>query len=167
MKLAFVSDIHEDVVSLRIAMQKIEKAKPDQIICLGDISGYNAIHYNYINTRNAHECLNIIRANCSIILLGNHDFNAIRKIPDFSPGFDYPQNWYELDYYEKKHIANNRLWSYDDAELNPKYRTSDITFLKSLNQVEILEVENQKLLLSHYVYPNITGILVDYLLKSR
>src|SRR6056297_770040 len=117
MKLAFISDIHEDVVSLQIAMHKIEKSKVDKIICLGDISGYSAKHYYHIQTRDAHECLNIIKQNCSVILLGNHDFHAIKKIPDISPRFNYPADWYQMDVFEKKQISQNRLWIYEDTEL--------------------------------------------------
>lgn len=167
MKLAFISDIHEDVVSLRLALSKIEKYKVDHIICLGDISGYNPIHYNYVGTRNAHECLNIVKQVCSHIVLGNHDYNAIGKIPEFSPGFDFPPDWYDLDYFEKKHIANNRLWCYEDYELKPKYSRSDIEFLSSLKQFEIFKTSQYNIFLSHYVYPNISGMLVDYYMDKE
>src|SRR6056297_3454194 len=107
MKIAFISDIHEDVVSLSIAINKITKLTIDKIVCLGDISGYNPMYYDFINTRNASECLKILKENCDIIIPGNHDYNSIRKIPEYHPGFNYPSNWYELDYYEKKEISNN------------------------------------------------------------
>ncbi|MFO7789569.1 MAG: metallophosphoesterase family protein [Bacteroidota bacterium] len=164
MKLAFISDIHEDVVSLGMAIDKIHKLGADKIICLGDISGYNPKYYDYIHTRNASECLHIIRQNCDIIVPGNHDYNAIKKIPECSPGFNYPADWYELDHYEKRSIACDRLWDYDDAELQPKYRKADVAFLSQLNQFEILETENYNILLSHYAYPNLSGLVVDFYL---
>lgn len=164
MKIAFISDIHEDVVSLSIAINKINKLNIDKIVCLGDIAGYNPKYYDFIHTRNASECLKILRENCDIIIPGNHDYNAIRKIPDYSPGFNYPTDWYELDHFEKREIAKNRLWDYDDAELNPKFRKADVKYLSQLNQFEILKTENYNILLSHYVYPNLSGLLVDYYL---
>ena len=37
MRIALISDIHEDVVSLKQALRKISKQKVDEIACLGDI----------------------------------------------------------------------------------------------------------------------------------
>ncbi len=167
MKLAFISDIHEDVVSLQVAMRKIEKSKVDKVICLGDISGYSAKHYDHIETRDAHECLNIIKQNCSVILLGNHDFHAIKKIPDISPGFHFPSDWYDLDIFEKKQLSNKRLWIYEDTELQPAFSKADIAFLSELRQVKVMEVEGYNILLSHYVYPNISGMETEYFLDHK
>ncbi|MFP4664538.1 MAG: metallophosphoesterase family protein [Bacteroidales bacterium] len=162
MKLAFISDIHEDVVSLSIAMNKIHNLGVDKIICLGDIAGYNFKYYDYHHTRNASECLAILRKYCDIIVPGNHDYHAIKKIPEMSPGFNFPADWYELDYFRKKRIGGRRLWDYDDADLHPKLRTEDVDFLSGLKQYEILEAENYNLLLSHYLFPNLSGMLVDF-----
>jgi predicted phosphodiesterase len=164
MKLAVISDIHEDIVSLRLAIQKIEKANVDEIICLGDISGYNPKYYNYFDTRDAHECLDVIKQNCIIILLGNHDLHAIKKLPELSPEFDYPKNWYSLDYYEKMEYAKGRILLYDDSDLAPRYSKADLEFLSDLKQYEILNTDNYNILFSHYAYPNISGLEIVYYL---
>lgn len=165
MKLAIISDIHEDIVSLRLAMHKIEKANVNEIICLGDISGYNPKYYSYFDTRDAHECLNVIKQNCSIILLGNHDLHAIKKLPELSPEFNYPYNWYDLDYYEKLEYAKGKILLYDDSDMTPRYSKADIEFLSVLKQYEIFDAENYKILFSHYAYPNISGLEVVYYLN--
>jgi len=167
MKVAFISDIHEDVVSLSVALNKIRKLSADKIICLGDIAGYNFKYYDYHHTRNASECLKMLRDNCDIIVPGNHDYHAIKRIPEISPGFDFPPEWYELDHFRKKEIADRRLWDYDDADLHPKLRSEDADFLSKLNEYEILETENYDLLLSHYVFPNLSGMLVDFYRNSE
>lgn len=57
MKIAIISDIHEDVVSLQLALKKIIKTGCDKIVCPGDISGFSMAHYNYHHHRNGHECM--------------------------------------------------------------------------------------------------------------
>ena len=157
MKLAFISDIHEDIISLKEAMRKIEKAGCDEIICLGDISGFSAPYYNYYDSRNASECLSIIKNSCSHVILGNHDLFAIQKIPEISPNFQFPENWYELDYHQKKAISNNQVWINEIDELNPLYKKVDIVFLSSCPETEIIEKEGVKFFISHNIYPNISG----------
>lgn len=157
MKLAIISDIHEDIVSLRQAFGKIEKMQCDEVICLGDLSGFSVPYYPYLQTRNAHECLAIIRANCKIIIAGNHDLNACRRIPRISPLFNYPNNWFELDYHEKLELSGAELWMYEENELDPLYSKVDLEFLSSLPEYEIMHVADRKLFFSHYLYPNITG----------
>ena len=157
MKLAIISDIHEDIVSLRLAIARIEKEQCDEIICLGDISGFSEPYYPYRQTRNAHECLAVIRANCKIIIAGNHDLNASRIIPENSPLFNYPEDWYDMDYFEKMEVSQGKLWMYDENELNPLYSKSDIEFISLLPEYEILTFGEKNIFFSHYLYPNITG----------
>ena len=93
MKIAIITDIHEDLLSLQEAFRQIEKHQCDEIVCLGDISGYSIPYYNYLNRRNAHECLSLIRSNCKIVILGNHDIHAGSIIPSHCNFFDFPDNW--------------------------------------------------------------------------
>ncbi len=157
MKIAIISDIHEDIISLKEAMRKIEKAGCDEIICLGDISGFSVPFYDYYDSRNASKCLSIIKSNCSHIILGNHDLFAIQKIPDISPNFQYPDNWYELDYHQKKAISNNQVWLNEIDELNPLYKKTDIEFLSNCPETEVIEKGDFKFFISHNIYPNISG----------
>ena len=64
MKIAIVSDIHGNLEALKTTLEDIEKRSVDQIICLGDII-MKGVH--------SHECLNLIREKCDIVLRGNCD----------------------------------------------------------------------------------------------
>ncbi|MDD5464646.1 MAG: metallophosphoesterase family protein [Candidatus Moranbacteria bacterium] len=64
MKYGIISDIHSNLEALEKTLELINKAHVDEIICLGDIVGYGA---------NPNECVEIIKRQCSVVLLGNHD----------------------------------------------------------------------------------------------
>jgi len=68
MVLVIISDIHGNLEALEAALSLIDEAKPDQIICLGDIVGYGA---------NPNECVDLVRSKSQVVLLGNHDAAAI------------------------------------------------------------------------------------------
>ncbi|MEA3444819.1 MAG: metallophosphoesterase family protein [Bacteroidota bacterium] len=157
MRIAIVTDIHEDIISLQLAFRKIEKLGIDKTVCLGDISGFGVPYYQHYDTRSAHECLKLIRENCDTIILGNHDLNATNRIPEISPEFEYPNNWFDLDYFEKKEISEGRVWLYEENEMHHKYSKNDIAFLSEKKEIEIFETDGLRILFSHFVYPNITG----------
>lgn len=157
MRIAFISDIHEDIVSLRQAFRKIENLNCNNIICLGDISGFSAPHYDYYNTRNASNCLNLIREKCNIIIAGNHDLHAARKTPNINPEYKYPKDWYTYDFHKKLDLSKGYVWLYDNDELNPLYKHNEIDFIKTLPEIETYHTHKHKILLSHYCYPNLTG----------
>ena len=156
-RLALISDIHEDILSLRKVLQKIEKTGFDYLICLGDISGFSAPYYKYRKTRDAHGCLSLLREKCDMILPGNHDFHAARMIPEHSAVFDFPLNWSEMDFREKQKLANNEIWLHEENELNPLYSEEDIQFLRSLPEYSMFRIPACDILLSHYAYPNLSG----------
>jgi len=162
MRLAIITDIHEDLVSLKNALRKIDKMKCDEIICLGDISGFSAMYYNYLESRNAHECLRLLRENCSTILLGNHDIHAGKIIPEISDFFQYPDNWYDIDYHDRQELGGRILWLHEEDDLDPLYKQSDITFLKSLKQISIKDVNAFNILFSHYIHPNTSGLKREF-----
>jgi len=157
MKLAIISDIHEDIVNLKQTLHKIEKTGCDKIFCLGDISGFSVPHYRYFDTRNAHECLKLVKENCEVVILGNHDLQAARRIPEAHGDFRFPENWYELDYRERKALSQGKVWLYDHDELDPLYTRDDINYLKSLPEKSILEQDSKRILFTHYIIPNISG----------
>ena len=64
MKIAIISDIHENLEALKATLKDIEKRKVDKIICLGDIIA-KGVH--------SKECISLIRTNCEIVLQGNCD----------------------------------------------------------------------------------------------
>lgn len=157
MRLAIISDIHEDIEMLKEAFRKIEKQKCDEVVCLGDISGYSAPYYNYLESRSAHECLKLVKANCKIIVLGNHDFFAAKFVPKNSQIFDFPENWYQLDYQTRKALANDQVWLHEVNELHTLYPAKDLEFLRTLQQYDVQETVAGDILFSHYAFPNISG----------
>jgi len=64
MKIAVISDIHSNLAALEAVLEDIEARGIEEIICLGDVIGYGP---------NPRECVDLVLANCSICLCGNHD----------------------------------------------------------------------------------------------
>lgn len=161
MRLALISDVHEDVRQLKHILKKIDVLGYDQLICLGDISGFSVPYYSYSETRNAHDCLSLLRERETIILPGNHDFFAARTLPKISDVFDFPENWYELDVDQQAVLSNNELWLHDD-ELDTNYNFEDIDYLSALPEYHVMETGGQNILFSHYVFPNMAGFKKEF-----
>jgi len=157
MKIGIISDIHEDIFSLKGALKAIEKANCDEIVCLGDIVGFGLPQYDFFGTRDAGECLDLVKSVCDHVLLGNHDLYAIRKLPEYTAGFDYPDDWYELDFINRKDLADGKLWLYEDSELSALLTHADRAYLDSLTSYGVVSYEGVDLLLSHFVFPDIAG----------
>ena len=157
MKIGFIADIHEDVVSLKKIIKILNDKKCDEIVCLGDIVGYGVPYYNFYDSRDANECISIIKANCKISVIGNHDLFAIRKLPEYTAGFDYPENWFNLTFDEKKKLSERKLWLYEDSELSPRLNRKSIQYLQSLNEFATAEFDEMKFFFSHFLYPDLSG----------
>jgi len=156
MKLGIISDIHEDVESLKKALGMLEKNSCDEIICLGDIVGV-CIHFEkYMSTRNAKKCVSLVRQNCKYIVAGNHDLYAARKIPEYRGGFNFPDNWYRLDIGERRELSEGKVWLYED-EIPNNLEPDDIEYLSSLKEFIIIGDNNKHYFFSHFIIPNITG----------
>jgi predicted phosphodiesterase len=153
-----LSDIHEDLESLEKAFRAIERQGCDEIACLGDISGYGAPHYSYPGGRDAHQCLSLVKKNCKYTVLGNHDLHAGEIIPRKGNIFDFPEDWYRLDYPARRQLVKNKIWLHEENDLDPMYTAADIDYLKSLPEYIVIGTGKQKILLSHYVYPNLSGL---------
>jgi predicted phosphodiesterase len=156
MRIALISDIHEDIINLQLALDKIDRMQCDEIICLGDISGYSASHHNYLELRNARECLHLVQKYCSLIVTGNHDLHAAYKTPKIS-GFEFPANWYDMGFWQRNEISNGRVWLYEQDELNPLYTNEDTDYVFNLPELFIKKYGDLNVLFSHYIYPNLTG----------
>ena len=114
MRLAILSDIHEDYESLLKIVGKAEARGFDKLICLGDISGFSLPYYKYGDSRNAPACLALLREKCDTIIAGNHDISAAGIDPELPDILKGQETWqHELD-------------------LDPGYSEEDISFLATL-----------------------------------
>lgn len=84
MRIVIISDIHEDGTRLNQAITRLERQNCDQLVCLGDMAGFDKRFYGYETIRNLSYCLNLIRANCTHVIAGNHDFFVMKKIPEWN-----------------------------------------------------------------------------------
>lgn len=64
MRYAIISDVHANIDALEPVLARIDALHIDQIICLGDVVGYNAT---------PNECADILRTRSIPTILGNHD----------------------------------------------------------------------------------------------
>lgn len=64
MRYALISDIHANLEALRVVLDKIDTLAVDEIVCLGDVVGYNAT---------PNECIEIVWKRGIVTICGNHD----------------------------------------------------------------------------------------------
>jgi predicted phosphodiesterase len=142
-RIAILSDIHEDLNRLQRVLNKIDRKGYDLLICLGDISGFSESYYRYPKTRNASACLELIRRKCEVIVPGNHDLYAAGKIPIL------PAN------------AGYEYWLHEE-DLDAGYSEEELAFLASLPEYAILPTPEYNIFLSHYLEPNLSGIIQGF-----
>lgn len=162
MRLGFLTDIHEDILNLEKALSILSKEKCDTLICLGDIVGFTIPFFRYIETRNAEECVRLIKENCSVVVAGNHDLYAVKKIPTHKAGFSYTEDWYQLDYETRAKKARNRIWLYEDNEIRCQLSDNAKEFIANLNETEIRNYDNMNILFSHFCYPDFSGSAIFF-----
>ena len=157
MKIGFVSDIHEDISSLKAAMGKMEGMQVDEVVCLGDIVGYSVPFYGFMNERDANACVDLVRSNCSAVVMGNHDLFAIRKPPEHAPFFQYPDNWYDLDFEERRKLADRKLYLYENNELPSLLSRRNREYIEGLPEYVVKDCGDHSVLFTHYAMPDCTG----------
>jgi predicted phosphodiesterase len=64
MQIAIIADLHANLEATLAVFREIDRRKPDKIVCLGDLTGYNA---------NPNEVVDIIRDREIPCIMGNHD----------------------------------------------------------------------------------------------
>jgi putative phosphoesterase len=64
MKIGVIADIHSNLEALTTTLEILHQQKVDQIVCLGDVVGYNA---------NPAECLELLQKENITTISGNHD----------------------------------------------------------------------------------------------
>jgi predicted phosphodiesterase len=162
MIVGFLADIHEDIDSLRLALDVLKEHQCEMIICLGDIVGFTLPFYHYIQTRNAEACITQVREHCVVSVAGNHDLYATRRIPEHTAAFEYGAHWYELDYSIRARKARNRIWLYEDNEIPPAIGSASLEYLKSLREIEQVSLGGLSCLVSHFCYPDFSGSTIFF-----
>ena len=82
--IAVISDIHSNEVALQAVLADIAQRDVEQIICLGDVVGYGP---------RPNECLDLVRQNASVTLMGNHDFAVLYEPNNFNLGAESACFW--------------------------------------------------------------------------
>lgn len=157
MRIGFISDIHEDIVRLEIAHQRLTQAGVDEIVCLGDIVGYSVPYYGYLGSRDANAVVDFIHDRCTAVVVGNHDLYAARAIPNHRSFFAYPPDWYEIDYFQRREMAQGLIHLYENNELPHLLSKKNANYLRTLPEFVIKDCGDHNILLSHYGYPDCTG----------
>jgi len=166
MRLAILSDIHEDYIYLKKILQKIRSRGYDKLICLGDISGFSLPFYRYRKSRNASSSLQLLRENCDIIISGNHDMHAASRLPVHSDVFNFPSTWYEMDLEHRSRLSKHEIWLHE-SDLDPNYSGEDLQYVRSLPEFAIVDAGDYQILLSHYAYPNLSGFRKIFYTRER
>lgn len=125
-KIALFTDIHANQEALEAILADIKKREITEVVCLGDIIAIGP---------NSKECLNLIKENNIELLLGNHELYTIYG-SDIDP---------DMDDTERKHH------SWVDSNLKSK----DIDFLKKCKLQKEIKLNNETILLEHFLIENI------------
>lgn len=86
MSIAVISDIHANRQALEAVLRDASASGADELWCLGDLVGYGA---------DPNDCVNLVRDNASLCLVGNHDLAVTGEIPldEFSRGAGVAARW--------------------------------------------------------------------------
>lgn len=158
MKLGILSDIHEDIESLKFALNVFAEKQCNELVCLGDILGFDPNYYNKVQKPNASECLNIIKNEFKYVVVGNHDLYAVKKIPEHREGlFPFPEDWYNLDLNERQLLSQGKIFLYENEVLSTPLSEEQFSFVKNLPEFLTIEDNGTRVLFSHSIYPDFTG----------
>ncbi len=166
MKIGIITDIHENTEMLKEALRLASSHRCDELVCLGDIAGYDRRFYKNAGNRSAKICLELIKSNCRWIVAGNHDLFAAGRFPSFSNGFVYPEQWFEMSPEERKSESGGKVWSYEFDDPND-LADDDLEFMKSLPEYIVASFNGVSYLFSHYIFPDLTGSTTQYFERSH
>jgi len=161
MKIGIITDIHENIFALKEALRLAEINRCDELVCLGDIAGYDRRFYRYSETRSASECLRLVRSGFRWIVAGNHDLFAGGRFPSYSNGFKYPERWFSMSAGERKSVSKGKVWCFEGDDPND-LSDEEILILRGLPEHQIISVQGISLVFSHYFAPDFTGSTTKY-----
>lgn len=75
MRIGIIADIHGNYEALKSVLEDIKKSSIDKIICLGDTIGKGV---------NSTKCINLLKENCDIVLMGNTDCRFLENPEDYA-----------------------------------------------------------------------------------
>jgi len=155
MRIAIISDIHEDFWMLEKAIASLKSIGYDQLVCLGDITGFATEYYTHSPDANA--CIDLIREKADIVLAGNHDLHSTQRLPSYHLQKNIPHNWYDLTLDQRFAVSNNSLWLYEE-EIMPTLTPKNEQFLNNLKEWITIDVGDRRILLSHFLQPDLSGV---------
>ena len=105
MRHALISDIHGNLEALNAVLQDIQEQRIDRIVCLGDLVGYGP---------NPCECLDLVIANATVTILGNHDQGALFDPEGFNTGAERAIFWTraQLEKADGDRDATDQRWDF-------------------------------------------------------
>ncbi|OFY65699.1 MAG: hypothetical protein A2V64_00330 [Bacteroidetes bacterium RBG_13_43_22] len=166
MRIGIVTDIHENANLLREALRLADNHKCDELACLGDIVGCDTRFYDHSASRSAKECIGLIRSSCRWIVAGNHDLFASARLPSWSNGFVYPENWFVISGPERKKVSSGKVWCYE-SEASNDLSVNESGFLTEIPEFLIPSGINDTFLFSHYIFPDFTGSTTLYIERNH
>jgi diadenosine tetraphosphatase ApaH/serine/threonine PP2A family protein phosphatase len=118
---AIISDIHSNLEALEAVRADLAAQHIQEIYCLGDTIGYGP---------NPRECLDIVRKQCKVVLLGNHDQAAVFDPKGFNPAAERATFWTrkQLDAPVPNRRASEERWEFL-GELATTHRDGDYLFV--------------------------------------
>jgi len=166
MKIGIITDIHENVEMLQEALRLAALHKCNELVCLGDIVGYDVRFYKKNTKRSAKLCIDLIRSNCRWIVPGNHDLFAAGRLPLYSNEFKYPGMWFQMNTEERKKASKGKVWGYEGDAPND-LGEDEKKFLKMLPEYISTTFSGIDCLFSHYIYPDFTGSTTRYVERNH
>ena len=155
MRIAIITDIHEDFRMLEKAFGKLQSLGYDLLVCLGDITGFSSQFYDHSPDANA--CIDFLRQNAHFSLAGNHDLFSVQRLPSYHLERQMPCNWYELSREEQVSLTGDTLWLYE-AEITPQLSHENRRYLQSLPEFQVFDTGRKKILFSHFMKPDHSGV---------
>ena len=141
-KIAFISDIHSNIVALKAVLKDIENRGITRISCLGDI---------VIKGSSPCEVLDLIKDKCEVVIKGNCDNYAVN--PEYYPAHIKHYQWYHnilgeerikylenLPMYKDMYISGSRVRMFHATKNDLDYRIFDTSDAEE--KMKLFEDEN-------------------------
>jgi predicted phosphodiesterase len=164
LRIAIITDIHEDIRNLEKAISAIRGIGCDSIVCLGDITGYSPVFHHH--TSDASACIDMLQSNGVKCLAGNHDLYTARRLPSYHLEQHMPDDWYELSYDAQMILTKNSVWLYED-EVMPDLNAGDLLFLDELPEECVYEAGSKRIVFTHFFKPDVSGICKWFPKRTR